>query len=114
MFRGGAQQNLRLVETGFQNVQRGFDDQFHANRRRQMKNKFRLRRELRQFFALGNFAADDFQPRIFSAARRFSRLPVEKSSMTTTLLPSFNRRSTRCEPMKPAPPVTRMCFDFFI
>src|SRR5678816_2777494 len=37
---------------------------------------------------------------------RFSRLPVERSSMTTTDLPSCKRRSTRCEPMKPAPPVT--------
>src|ERR1035438_512974 len=27
--------------------------------------------------------------------------------MTTILFPSFSRRSTRCEPMKPAPPVTR-------
>src|SRR5579875_2258380 len=42
--------------------------------------------------------------------RKLSRLPVEKSSMTTTVLPSFNSRSTRCEPMKPAPPVTRICF----
>ena len=26
------------------------------------------------------------------------------------LLPSLSRRSTRCDPMKPAPPVTSMCF----
>jgi hypothetical protein len=45
IFRGGAQQNLRLVKAGFQNVQRGFDDQFHADGRREVKNKFRVRRE---------------------------------------------------------------------
>jgi hypothetical protein len=34
-------------------------------------------------------------------------LPVDKLSKTITLLPLFNKRSTKCEPMKPAPPVTR-------
>src|SRR6266700_2492486 len=42
-------------------------------------------------------------------ARRLSRLPVEQSSMTVTLPPSPSRRSTRCDPMKPAPPVTKLC-----
>src|SRR5690242_10960108 len=45
------------------------------------------------------------------AAARLSRLPVERSSMTTTDLPSFNSRSTRCPPMKPAPPVTSVKED---
>src|SRR5690606_24064723 len=39
--------------------------------------------------------------------RRFSRLPVEKSSSTTTCQRAATRASTVCEPMKPAPPVTR-------
>ena len=34
-------------------------------------------------------------------------VPVERSSTTTTSSPSASRRSTTCEPMKPAPPVTR-------
>ena len=33
-------------------------------------------------------------------------LVLMRSSMTTTDLPSASNRSTRCEPMKPAPPVT--------
>src|SRR2546425_4679944 len=41
-------------------------------------------------------------------ARKFSRLPVEQSSSTTTFFPSASNRSTRCEPMNPAPPVTRV------
>ncbi len=43
--------------------------------------------------------------------RRFSALPVEKSSITITLCASANNRSTRCEPIKPAPPVTRKMED---
>src|SRR5207247_8676383 len=42
-------------------------------------------------------------------ARRFSNDPVEQSSISVTDLPSARRRSTRCDPIKPAPPVTRMC-----
>src|SRR5882724_5202053 len=42
---------------------------------------------------------------------RFCALPVEKSSITTTAFPSANSRSTRCEPMKPAPPVTKVNED---
>src|ERR1700757_2984886 len=40
---------------------------------------------------------------------RFSNLPVEQSSITTTDLPSASKRSTRCDPMNPAPPVTSTC-----
>src|ERR1700743_3633928 len=47
-----------------------------------------------------------------SIVPRFSALPVEKSSMTTTAFPSAKSRSTRCEPMKPAPPVTRINEEF--
>src|SRR5918994_265033 len=36
----------------------------------------------------------------------FSRLPLERSSRTTTSSPRATRASTTCEPMKPAPPVT--------
>src|SRR5512139_3178194 len=38
----------------------------------------------------------------------FARLPVKKLSRQTTSLPSETNRSQRCEPRKPAPPVTRM------
>src|SRR6266536_4667573 len=40
------------------------------------------------------------------ASARFSSRPVDRSSITTTSFPSWTRRSTRAEPMKPAPPVT--------
>src|SRR6266404_4169282 len=46
-----------------------------------------------------------------ATARRFSALPVEKSSITTTVFPSAKSRSTRCEPMNPAPPVTKIKED---
>src|SRR3990172_3480060 len=36
-----------------------------------------------------------------------SVLPVRRLSMATTARPSESRRSHRCEPRKPAPPVTR-------
>src|SRR3954453_11799711 len=39
---------------------------------------------------------------------RFSRLPVEMSSITATSSPRATSASTRFEPMKPAPPVTRV------
>src|SRR3954452_15066368 len=42
-----------------------------------------------------------------SAPSRFSGLPVERSSRTVTSSPRSTRASTRFEPMKPAPPVTR-------
>ena len=41
------------------------------------------------------------------AKARLARLPVEKLSSTRTRCPCASRRSTTCEPMKPAPPVTR-------
>src|SRR6266852_142123 len=37
----------------------------------------------------------------------FSRFPVERSSTTDTSNPLARKRSATCEPMKPAPPVTR-------
>src|SRR3954451_8774512 len=42
-----------------------------------------------------------------SATVRFSRLPVARLSMTRTSSPRSSSASTRFEPMKPAPPVTR-------
>ena len=42
---------------------------------------------------------------------RLSRLPVDRLSTTKTLLPASSRRATRWEPMKPAPPVTKMESD---
>src|SRR5436190_6212692 len=42
-----------------------------------------------------------------SAGPRFSRRPVERSSRATTSSPRASRASTRWEPMKPSPPVTR-------
>src|SRR5205823_7924323 len=41
------------------------------------------------------------------AKGRLLRAPVEKLSSTRTRAPSARSRSTRWEPMKPAPPVTR-------
>src|SRR3954454_8588973 len=43
-----------------------------------------------------------------SAFSRFCRRPVERSSMTATSSPRATRASMRFEPMKPAPPVTRV------
>ena len=42
------------------------------------------------------------------ASARLDSEPVEKSSTTSTSWPSASSRSTRFEPMKPAPPVTRV------
>src|SRR5258706_10113644 len=44
---------------------------------------------------------------LLRAKSRLPRLPVEKLSSTRTRCPSPRSRSTMCEPMKPAPPVTR-------
>src|SRR5213075_1161101 len=41
------------------------------------------------------------------ASARFSSRPVERLSMTATSSPRSRRVSTRLDPMKPAPPVTR-------
>ena len=42
-----------------------------------------------------------------SVVIRFSVLPYSKLSMTRTLFaPALSRRLTKCDPMKPAPPVT--------
>src|SRR5262249_9146246 len=38
------------------------------------------------------------------------RVPVKKLSMQMTFAPCSSRRSHRCEPRKPAPPVTRIRF----
>ena len=40
------------------------------------------------------------------AAERFASEPVDKSSTTSTRAPSESKRSTMCEPRKPAPPTT--------
>src|SRR5579885_1171084 len=45
-------------------------------------------------------------------AARLPSLPVERSSSTTTLAPCATSCSTTAEPMKPAPPVTRMRIEF--
>lgn len=39
--------------------------------------------------------------------KRFSGCPVEKSSRMVIALPRERRSSARCEPINPAPPVTR-------
>ena len=60
--RGGdAQQNLRFAKARLQNVQRRFDDEFNADGRGQMKNKFRICRQFWQFRARGNFRLDEAQ-----------------------------------------------------
>src|SRR5262245_7346934 len=45
----------------------------------------------------------------FWACARLVGLPELKSSRKRTLCPAARSASTRCEPMKPAPPVTRQC-----
>src|SRR5262249_10359420 len=47
-----------------------------------------------------------------AAAGTFSRSPVARLSITATSCASASRRSTMCEPMKPAPPVTRIRMTF--
>src|SRR6476620_1890735 len=47
-----------------------------------------------------------------SAWSRFSRRPVDRSSTTTTGSPRSTSASTRWEPMKPAPPVTRAFMEW--
>ena len=44
-------------------------------------------------------------------AGTFSRRPAERSSTTTTRWPSATWRPAMCDPMKPAPPVTRMFIE---
>src|SRR4051812_13980958 len=44
---------------------------------------------------------------LVSASARLDSRPVERLSMTATSSPRARRASTRLEPMKPAPPVTR-------
>src|SRR5690606_41369125 len=39
---------------------------------------------------------------------RLLRLPMDRLSSTRTPWPAASKASTRCEPMKPAPPVTRI------
>src|SRR2546423_14610506 len=44
----------------------------------------------------------------------FAGLPVMRLSIAMTRCPSFRRRSARCDPKKPAPPVTTETgLDFF-
>ena len=59
------------MKTRFQNAQRGFHHQFDANRRRQMKNELRVRRQLRQPGTRGNFRLNHAQPRM-----RFDRAQI--------------------------------------
>src|SRR5947199_6418792 len=46
-----------------------------------------------------------------SRCATFALLPVKKLSTHSTSSPSDSRRSQRCEPRKPAPPVTRTLFN---
>src|SRR5687767_7178401 len=49
-------------------------------------------------------------PTACSTSSRFRRCPVAKLSRLTTLSPRRSSTSTRCEPMKPADPVTSQVF----
>ena len=42
----------------------------------------------------------------------FERAPVTKLSTHNTSPPSSSKRSHRCDPINPAPPVTRVRFKF--
>ena len=59
------------MKTRFQNAQRGFDHQFDADRRRQMKNELGVRGQLRQFTARGYFRLNHAQTRM-----RFDRAQI--------------------------------------
>src|SRR5678815_576353 len=49
-----------------------------------------------------------------STSARLSREPVLRLSMTVTRRPSSSSRRTICEPMNPAPPVTRQVVDVVV
>src|ERR1039458_3453487 len=63
----------------------------------------------------------NLKPRLPPKCEMLSTAPVTKLSMPTTLCPRANNRSTRCEPRKPAAPVTtevgpdeERCFAFLL
>ena len=62
MRRGGFEQDLRLVQVGFQDVDRRFHHQIHAHGRREVKNGFSAGHQFRQFRAGGDLRFDDAQP----------------------------------------------------
>src|SRR4249919_230289 len=64
---------------------------------RSILSKVRMSASSKRKFGLSSWAA------------RFARTPVDRSSTTWTWSPRARWRSTRWEPMNPAPPVTRMC-----
>ena len=57
---------------------------------------------------LGDVVPNKLETVVSSRCTMFSRRPVKKLSRQTTLWPSARSRSQRWEPIKPAPPVTRM------
>ena len=72
-----------------------------------MVDEFRLPRQFRQFAARGNFGPDHPQPRM-----RFDRAQIRQAARGKVVndhdvFAVVKQRSTRCEPMNPAPPVTR-------
>src|ERR1700728_3621141 len=50
-------------------------------------------------------------PAVAGACARLASEPVERSSTTSTSCPSASNRSTRADPMNPAPPVTSARID---
>ena len=62
------------MKARFQDLQCGFDDEFHADRRGEVKNKFRLRRELGQFRVGGNLGLDETE--IFVLRHRAQIVPA--------------------------------------
>ena len=61
---GGAEENLHFAETGFQNAQGGLDDEFHAHGGGEVKDEFRVCRQLRQFPASGNLGMNEAKSRM--------------------------------------------------
>src|SRR5215211_1708530 len=57
--------------------------------------------------SLSRMSSSDSRAPFPNACSRFSWRPVERASATTTSSPRSSMASTRCEPMNPAPPVTR-------
>ena len=55
------------------------------------------------------FASKNRRSGCWRTGLRLSMDPVEQSSITATALSALSKRSTKCDPMKPAPPVTKSC-----
>ena len=61
---------------------------------------------------LGHVVPDNSKALVVEQMKDIFLLPVKKLSRRMTSLPSARSRSQRCEPIKPAPPVTSILISF--